>query len=188
MATKAQIKFTYEDYKSLPYTERQRFELLEGELIPMAPSPGEAHQAASIGLASLLYRFVRERRLGRVYEAPFDVVLGAPGEEQVVQPDIFFIAQDRLHIIGEEEVRGGPDLVIEVLSPTTAEKDRLFKRRLYAKHGVKEYWLVDPSARTIEVLTLSEQGYEQAGLYGENDELRSPLLPELRFPVREVFY
>ncbi|MDW8030550.1 MAG: Uma2 family endonuclease [Candidatus Bipolaricaulota bacterium] len=106
---------------------------------------------------------------------------------RVVQPDIFLVAKDRLQIIREEEVRGAPDLVIEVLSPSTVEKDRLFKRRLYAKYGVREYWLVDPQTHTIEVLTLTEQGYERAGLYHGNEELRSPLLPELRFPVSEIF-
>ncbi|MCS7197903.1 MAG: Uma2 family endonuclease [Candidatus Bipolaricaulota bacterium] len=106
---------------------------------------------------------------------------------RVVQPDIFLVAKDRLQIIREEEVRGAPDLVIEVLSPSTVEKDRLFKRRLYAKYGVREYWLVDPQTRSIEVLTLTEQGYGRAGLYHSNEELRSPLLPELRFPVSEIF-
>ncbi len=187
MATQAQMKFTYEDYKSLPYVERQRYELLEGELIPMTPSPGEAHQAVSIALSSALYRFVREQRLGRVYEAPFDVVLGERGEEQVVQPDILFIAQERRDIIHEEEIRGAPDLVIEILSPATAEKDRVFKRRLYAKYGVKEYWIVDPHEGTLEVLTLGEQGYERYGLYRKDEALTSPLLPGLRISLTEIF-
>ncbi len=187
MATKAQIKFTYEDYKSLPYVERQRFELLEGELIPMAPSPGLAHQSASLELATRLHLFVRERGIGTVLEAPFDVVLGEPGEEQVVQPDILFVSQGRRAIIREDEIRGAPDLVVEVISPSTAEKDRVFKRKLYAKYGVREYWIVDPDAKTIEVLTLGERGYERAGLYTENETLGSPLLPGLRIPISEVF-
>ncbi len=187
MATKAQIKFTYEDYKSLPYVERQRFELLEGELIPMTPSPGEAHQATSIALSSLLYRFVREHQVGRVYEAPFDVVLGEPGEEQVVQPDILFVSQVRRTIIRDDEIRGAPDLVVEILSPSTEEKDRVFKRRLYAKYGVTEYWIVDPDARTIEVLALGKRGYERARLYKKSETLESPLLPGLHIALNEVF-
>ena len=187
MATKAHIKFTYEDYKSLPYSERQRYELLEGELIPMAPSPGFAHQSASLELATRLHIFVRERGLGTLLEAPFDVVLGEPGEEQVVQPDILFVSQQRRDIIHEEGVRGAPDLVVEVLSPATAEKDRVFKRRLYAKYGVQEYWIVDPQEGTVEVLTLGERGYERAGLYTKSEVLESPLLVGLRIPLSEVF-
>ncbi len=187
MATKTQIKFTYEDYKSLPYVERQRFELLEGELIPMTPSPGEAHQAASIALSSLLYRFVREHQVGRVYEAPFDVVLGEPGEEQVVQPDILFVSKERQPIIHEDGIHGAPDLVVEVVSSSTEEKDRVFKRRLYAKYGVQEYWIVDPDARTIEVLALGQRGYERAGLYHKGETLESPLLPGLHIALNEIF-
>lgn len=187
MATKAQIKFTYEDYKSLPYVERQRFELLEGELIPMTPSPGFAHQAVSLELATQLHIFVKAKGLGTVLEAPFDVVLGSPGEEQVVQPDILFVLKDRQQIIHEEEIRGAPDLVVEVLSPSTEEKDQVFKRTLYAKYGVQEYWIVDPDAKTIEVLTLGERGYERARLYTNGDALESPLLVGLRISLHEVF-
>jgi hypothetical protein len=71
---------------------------------------------------------------------------------------------------------------VEILSPATAEKDRVFKRRLYAKYGVPEYWIVDPEEETIEVLTLGERGYERAGLYHKNETLESPLLPGLRIP------
>jgi Uma2 family endonuclease len=187
VATKAQIKFTYEDYKSLPYLERQRYELLEGELIPMTPSPGEAHQWICGEVAFHLRKFVKEHQVGRVYEAPLDVVLGEPGEEQVVQPDILFISQRRRRIIRDEEIRGAPDLVVEVISVSTRERDRVFKRRLYAKYGVKEYWIVDPEAKTIEVLTLGERGYERAGVYTEGEVLRSPLLAGLQIPLDEIF-
>ena len=185
--TQASIKFTYEDYKSLPESERERFELLEGELVPMPPSPGEPHQWISIGLASLLYRFVREHQLGRVYEAPLDVVLGGPGGEHVVQPDIFFISKARRHIIHKEEIRGAPDLVIEILSTATAEKDRTYKRRLYARYGVKEYWIVDPDERTIEVLALGQRSLERVAAYKKADTLESPLLPDLQIRLREIF-
>lgn len=186
MVAKARIRFTYEDYRSLPYVERQRFELLEGELIPVTPSPGATHQWLCGELAFHLRRFVKEHQLGRVYEAPLDVVLGEAGEEQVVQPDILFIAKERGKIIHEEEIRGAPDLVVEVLSPSTAEKDRFFKRTLYARHGVKEYWLADPDSKSIELLTLGERGYRRAGLYQKGQVLRSPLLG-LEIPLAEIF-
>jgi Uma2 family endonuclease len=185
--TQALIKFTYADYKSLPYSERERYELLEGELVPMPASPGEPHQWVSMGLASFLYRFVREHQLGRVYQAPLDVVLGEMGDERVVQPDILFISQARSDIIQGEEIRGAPDLVVEVLSPTTEEKDRTYKRTLYARYGVKEYWLVDPGAQTVEVLTLGERGYHRAGFYQRAERVKSPLLAGLEIPLSEVF-
>lgn len=186
MAPRAQIKFTYEDYKSLPESETERYELLEGELV-MVPSPGFEHQYASGNLFSLLHSFVRQHRLGIVLDAPFDVVLGDPGDERVVQPDILFISKARRKIIHDEEIRGAPDLIVEILSPSTAERDRTLKKKLYAKYGVREYWIVDPQARTIEVLTLGERGYERAGLYKQGEMMESPLLGGLRIPLSEVF-
>jgi len=184
---KAAIKFTYEDYKSLPESERERFELLEGELVPMPPSPSEPHQWIAGELAFHLRRFVKERQLGRVYDAPFDVVLGEPGDERVAQPDILFVSKARRQIIQKDEIRGAPDLVVEILSPATAEKDRSYKRTLYAKHGVREYWIVDPEEKTIEVLELRQRGYERFALYKKQDTLTSPLLSGLQIPLLEVF-
>ena len=181
------IKFTYNDYRSLPELETQRYELLEGELVPMPPSPGFSHQFISIGLSSRLHQFVHEHHLGIVLEAPVDVVLGEPGEEQVVQPDILFISKTHSKRVHSDEIRGAPDLVVEILSPATAEKDYTYKRTLYAKYGVKEYWLVDPESQTIEVLALRARGYRRAGLYDQGQALESPILVGLRIPLKEVF-
>ena len=80
---------------------------------------------------------------------PFDVVLS---DTDVVQPDLLFVSNERANIITDENIQGAPDLVVEILSPSTAERDQTFKRSLYAKHGVKEYWLVDTDAKTVTVL------------------------------------
>ena len=181
------IKFTYEDYKSLPYVEGVRYELLDGELIKLTPAPNEFHQRISIELSSLLHRFVRERQLGWVYEAPFDVVLGESGEEEVAEPDILFVSKERRRIIREDAVHGAPDLVVEILSPSTADKDRTYKRRLYAKYGIKEFWIIDPSEETVEVFTLGRRGYDRAKLYKKEEALTSPLLPGLQISLREIF-
>lgn len=183
---KATIKFTYEDYKSLPESETKRYELLGGELV-MVPSPTEHHQRISRNLLLILWQFVRERDLGQVYAAPLDVVLGVGEEREVVQPDILFISKERAKIIAEEEIQGAPDLVVEVLSPATAQRDRAYKRTLYARHGVKEYWLVDLETKTIEVLKLGKRGYERAGLYRQGETLTSPLLASFRVLIDEVF-
>ena len=113
----------------------------------MPPSPNLKHQAVQVQLGERLARFVREHSLGRLFFAPCDVVLS---DTDVVQPDLLFDSGERAHLLsGGENVRGAPDLVVEILSPATAERDRGYKRALYAKHGVAEYWLVDPAAETV---------------------------------------
>ncbi|MGQ9631381.1 MAG: Uma2 family endonuclease [bacterium] len=110
------IKYTYEDYKNLPESETERYELLEGELV-MVPSPGEYHQCISGNLMFILQGFVRGRGLGVAYSAPLNVVLGEEEDRKVVQPDVIFVSRGRSHIISEDEVRGAPDLVVEIASP-----------------------------------------------------------------------
>jgi len=183
MALETAIKFTYTDYKNLPESETARYELLGGDLV-MVPSPNEYHQRICGNLQFLLRAFVRETGAGSVYHAPLDVVLSS---ENVVQPDILFISRQRAHIITENNVQGAPDLVIEILSPATADRDRTYKRTLYARYGVAEYWLVDPMRSAVEVLTLGERGFEQVGQYGRDEVLRSPLLAGLAIDLREVF-
>lgn len=182
MARAQTIKFTYDDYKSLPESETKRYELIQGELV-MVPSPGWRHQNISRRFFSRLDTFVEAHNLGYVAYAPLDVVLGG----EVVQPDILFISHKRASIIQEDEIRGGPDLVVEILSPTTAQRDRTYKRTLYARHGVKEFWLVDPDSQTVEVLALGKRGYRRTGLYGKVDVLHSPLLAGLAISLTEVF-
>ena len=179
---KSKIKFTYGDYKSLPESETKRYELLEGELI-MVPSPSERHQSISRNLGFILYQFIRDKNLGTLYYAPFDVVLG----EDVVQPDIIYISEERLSIIGEEEIHDAPDLIIEILSPATAERDRRYKRTLYARYGVKEYWIVDPDKQNIEVMTLGGTGFEPASIYRKREILTSSLFGGFRLNLRELF-
>ena len=178
---RARIKFTYEDYRSTP--EDKRYELLDGELV-MTAALRRAHQRTEMKLMVRLGDYVEENDLGEVYSAPFDVVLS---DTDVVQPDLLFVSKERLHIINDDNVRGAPDLVIEILSPSTASIDRNFKRALYARHGVSEYWLVDTDARNITVMFLSEQGYEIAGIYGEGQTLTSPTLEGFTLDLSEIF-
>ena len=176
------IKFTYKDYKSLPESETGRYELLEGELI-MVPSPNFEHQRISRNLEFILHSFVQEKNLGTIIDAPFDVHLG----EDVVQPDILFVSKAHSEIIKEEEILGAPDLVIEILSLATAERDQTYKKTLYARNGVKEYWIVDPEAKTIEVMTLGGAGFESSGIYGKTKNLKSSMFPGLTINLSEVF-
>lgn len=180
------IKFTYEDYKSLPESETKRYELLGGELI-MVPSPSTYHQRISGRLWSILRTFVVRRKLGEVFYAPLDIVLGEGEEREVVQPDIFLIFKERAKIIAEEEIRGAPDLVVEIISPGTEARDRHYKKTLYARHGVREYWIVDPEAKTIEVYTLGGEGFKLVKAYKADEILKSPILPGLEVDLKEVF-
>ena len=178
---KTRVKFTYEDYLQLP--EDKRYELMEGEFY-MVPSPGWSHQTILKRLFRILDDYVTSQRLGEPRFAPLDVVLS---EEDVVQPDILFISKERFYIITERNIQGAPDLVIEILSPGTAERDRGLKKKLYAKYGVREYWIVDPEAKSIEVTVLGEKGFETVQVCKMGEVLSSPLLRELSFNLKEMF-
>ena len=178
---KPRVKFTYEDYLHTP--EDQYYELLDGELI-VVPALGELHQSVSALLGWKLIQFASENRLGRVYHAPFDVVLS---DLDVVQPDLIFVSHARAHIITDANIQGAPDLVIEILSPSTAARDKTFKRTLYAMHGVQEYWMVDAIAKTATVLLLGERGFEVVNTYREGEILTSPTLRGFTLNLNEIF-
>lgn len=137
-------RMTFEEYMSLP-EEKRRCELLSGWMF-REPSPGDLHQSAVGNLFGLLWNHIRQTRSGRVYLGPFDIVLS---RENVVQPDILFVAAGRTGIITGKNVQGPPDLAVEVISPYSARKDRILRIRLYARSGIREYWIVDPERRTV---------------------------------------
>ena len=146
---------TYEDLRDTP-DDGRRYEIIGGELI-VSPAPVPEHQEILGRLFLVFAAFVNLHRLGKVYVAPIDVGLF---DHDNVQPDLIFIHRDRLGIIGPTRIEGAPDLVLEVLSPSTRHLDRVRKAALYATAGVREYWLVDPEARSIAVLALVGQHYE----------------------------
>jgi Uma2 family endonuclease len=178
---KPRIKFTVKDYMTVP--EDKRYQLLDGELI-LAPSPVTKHQRVLIRLAQTLIAFVTSHHLGEVFIAPYDVFLS---EYDVVQPDILFVCNTRFAIITEANIQGAPDLVVEVLSPGTARYDLGYKQTLYSRHGVREYWQVDPDAETVAVLTESPTGLALTATYQREQELRSPLLESLTINLEQVF-
>ncbi len=181
VSPRPKIKLTYEDYAKTP--DDERYELIDGELL-MVPSPNRFHQGVVIDLGTLLNTFVKRNDLGEVYIAPFDVVLS---DTNVVQPDVMFVSRERLGIITHANIRGAPDLVVEVRSPSTAQRDLTIKRRLYAEHGVKEYWMVDPEARIITVLLLRDGDFEEVGIYQKGQTLSSPTLEGFTLNLDEIF-
>jgi Uma2 family endonuclease len=178
---RANVRFSYHDYLQLP--EDKRYEILDGELY-VVPAPDIRHQRIALRLQLALFQHVGKNDLGELLAAPCDVLLS---DENVVQPDILFVAKERLGIIGRANIHGAPDLVVEILSPGTRDKDLEIKRKIYARFGVQEYWIVDPDAATVEVQVWSDSGYIAAGMYGNSDRLSSPLLPELSLPLSEIF-
>jgi Uma2 family endonuclease len=176
------LQLTYEDYLNFP-PGHPRIEILEGEM-HMVPAPSTVHQHVLLNLVWALRDFVIANDLGEVFVAPCDVVLSPTN---VVQPDLFFISSARSHIITEQNIQDAPDLVVEIVSPSSEAIDRQTKRRVYARHGVGEYWIVDPAAQTIEVLTPGETGYQTAGTYSVGEELHSPILPGLAIPPASIF-
>ena len=180
------IRFVYEDYKALPESMAKRYELLDGEIL-MVPAPTTTHQILSRNIAYLLHGFVRQHALGTVLSAPIDVVLGEGDAREIVQPDVLYISTARASTILIAEICGAPDLVIEVLSPATETRDRTYKKHLYGRYGVHEYWIVDPSSETIVVYRSAGVKFEDPTTYRTVDTLKSPLLVGLDIGVREVF-
>ena len=175
------MKRTYADY--LETSDDERYELLHGELV-MAPAPLIDHQYALINLIIAIGAFVKKHKLGKVYSAPFDVVLS---DTNVVQPDLLFVSTARQHSITPENIQGAPDLVVEILSPSTAERDRTVKSDLYAQHGVHEYWIVDPDARSITVFLLNGGAFEEVDTYSAGETLTSPMLAGFSIALDEIF-
>lgn len=163
-------RITYKDYLQLP--AESRYEVLEGDL-SMVPAPGERHQRVVVRMLAALVEVVEAKGLGLVYVAPFDVILA---DDSVVQPDLLIVLAENRSIIAPEGVRGAPDLVVEVLSPATAKRDTGVKRRIYGRYGVKEYWIVDPEARTIEVSVNLGGRLAVTGLFGGGDPVESQVL------------
>ena len=168
-----QGQWTYDDYARLP-NDGWKYEVIRGELY-MSPAPRPLHQRVSGNLTFELQRFVRSGGLGEVLTAPIDVILprnlGTP-----VQPDILFIRNDNLGIVGETTIDGVPDLVIEILSPSNWVDDRRVKFTVYAEAGVEEYWIVDPKAVTVEVYRLQGDRYDLVESYGPGDVVSSIVL------------
>ncbi len=183
-ATTPQTKFTYQDYLLFP-NDGKRYELIEGDRY-VTPSPRTKHQKISGNLYGLLFEFVRQNKSGILLSAPTDVVFS---DMDVVQPDLLFVSRGRESIITDDNIQGAPDLVVEILSESTRRTDEIIKRKLYQKHGVAEYWIIDPEVDTIKIYRLAVKTYPQAielTLEGE-DRLTSPLFPGWELPLQELF-
>lgn len=154
MLDKQAKRWTYEEYSHLD--DDQRYEIIDGELL-MALAPDTWHQSWIGDLYALLRTHVLRNKLGKVFMSPVDVVLDS---ENTVQPDIVFVAAANLGIIQRPAIFGVPDVLVELVSPSSVRRDRYDKRSLYARFGVKEYWIGDPANKALEILALKEGRYE----------------------------
>src|SRR5215470_7921618 len=173
-------RWTYEEYFQLE--DDQRYEIIDGNLL-MAPAPDTWHQDWSRELTLIVAAFVKRNQLGKVLAAPVDVVLDS---ENTVQPDMIFVSTANLHIVQKRAIFGVPDLLIELVSPSSVRRDRYDKKELYARFGVKEYWIGDPANKALEILTLKANRCELHCCAEEKGLLTSLLLPGMEFDLSEI--
>ncbi len=185
---KTDARYTYEDY--LTWTNEARWEIIEGVAYGMSPAPTTAHQRISGALFSMIYNHVEDKGC-EVFAAPFDVRLGTPdisdkNWKTVVQPDISVICDEKK--VDDRGCRGTPDWIIEIISPSTASRDHIQKRRLYEKHGVKEYWLVDPTYRLVHIYRIGKDGgYSLFQVCSEEEVIDVNVLPDFSVDLSQVF-
>ncbi|MBI5235590.1 MAG: Uma2 family endonuclease [Deltaproteobacteria bacterium] len=175
------IQYTYADY--LAINDDKRYEVMEGHIM-MVPAPNTFHQRISSEIGYLFVKYVKENDLGSVFLAPTDVVLS---DDVVVQPDILFISKERAGIIGDKAIMGAPDIVVEIISPSSSFNDSVRKREIYQRFGVKEYWLVFPEEKAIEVMTLENGIYRELCSAKEQGSVRSKFLPRFEVDLKDVF-
>jgi Uma2 family endonuclease len=179
------VKLTYDDYVQFP-DDGKRHELIDGEHF-VTPTPNRKHQAVSSNLHGMIWSYLQQHPIGRVFSAPFDVILS---KFDVVEPDLLYISRQRLTEIETSPwVKGAPNLVVEIGSPATRKRDATVKRRLYEQFGVDEYWIVDPELDTIDVYRTVEGRYERTSqlTLERGDVLTTPLLEGLELPLLKIF-
>ena len=171
--------FTYQDYVKWP--EDERWEIIAGEAYAMTPAPSIRHQRISRHLISLFDRFFKGREC-EPFEAPTDVVFD---QQNVVQPDLLVVCDQNK--ITEKNIQGAPDLVVEILSPATALKDKREKKALYERFGVREYLIVYPAEELVGRFVMSDGSYGVEEVFGWDEVLLLAIFPELRLNLWEVF-
>ncbi|SRR6266446_4977139 len=180
VAEKPAKRWTYEEYYKLD--DDKRYEIIDGNLV-MAPAPDTWHQDWVSGLNLILTPFVKRNKLGRMFISPIDVVLDS---ENTVQPDLVFVSSSNKDIIQRRGIFGVPDLLIEIISPSSVRRDRYDRKNLFARFGVKEYWIGDPANMALEILTLKAGQYELHCSAEEKGKLTSVVLAGLEFDLKEV--
>ena len=191
-AKKLNEKFSYADYLSWP--DNERWEIIEGVPYDMSAAPAREHQKLSAIIFAKIFNFLADKEC-EVYFAPFDVRLAETNVEPnaeideeietVVQPDIVVVCDPNK--LDKRGCLGTPDITVEILSPSTSYKDQTEKLLLYEKHGVKEYWIVNPDAKYVMIYHLEEVKYGKPEYLTENDTLESRAIDGLKVDLAEVW-
>lgn len=171
--------YSWNDYRS--WSDDERWELIDGYPYAMTPSPRFRHQDISAAITAELRAFLTGRPC-RAVAAPMDVRLS---DADVVQPDVLVVCDPDK--IKETHIEGAPDIAVEITSPSSISHDRMRKLALYAKYGVKEYWIVTPYPHLVEVLLLDGDSYRVHSVFTKRDTLSSPTLSGLEIPLDGVF-
>jgi Uma2 family endonuclease len=183
MSSVASTKWTYEDLLLVP-EDGLRHEIIDGEHYVNA-SPVTRHQLILYRLVLAIGKYLEDHPLGQLFFAPLDIVL-SPND--VVEPDLMFISNERRGIVTVNNIQGAPELLIEILSQSNKGYDEVTKHSLYERTGVGEYWSVDPSADAVRVFRRNAAGrYESAAELSESDTLTSPLFPTLEIRLGRIF-
>jgi len=172
-------KLTYADYVQIP-EDGYWHEIIDGVHF-VNPTPNLYHQTVSRRLQFLLYSQIEQHGLGQVFDAPCDVQLAA---NDILQPDLIVVPTQKRHILTPTKIKGTPDLIVEIVSPSTESRDRELKRERYQEAGVPEYWIVDPLEHTVEQLVLRDGVYH---LQPASDVLQPTILDGITVRLQEVW-
>ncbi len=176
-------KITVQEFFEMELEEGYFYELINGHIVKkQTPSP--PHQEAVTNLSTFINNYTKEKQLGDCYVSPIDVFFDKYNN---TQPDILFIKTDRLFIVSNDGIMGHPDLIVEVLSPSTYRNDRSVKKDLYCEFGVSEYWIVDPKNQAIEVYTLEDNTYTLSSFAIEIGEIESKVLVGFKMDIVGIF-
>jgi Uma2 family endonuclease len=174
---------TVKELFQMDLEEGYYYELLNGHIVKkQAPSP--MHQKAVVKITTLIENYITEKDLGDCYTSPVDVFFDTYNN---TQPDILFIKKDRLFIVTEHGIEGHPDLIVEVLSPSTYRNDRVGKKKLYCEFGVSEYWIVDPIYKTVDIYSLENSDYTLTSSAIESGEIESKTLTDFKIDIEKIF-
>ncbi|MGA1823314.1 MAG: Uma2 family endonuclease [bacterium] len=180
----SRLKLSYRDYVLFPYSGSKQHEIIDGEHY-MTPSPSTKHQRISRNLEWIIEFFIKKNKCGEIFDAPCDVLLS---DTNVIVPDLVYISKENEDIITKDNIKGIPDLIIEILSPSNRVHDTVLKKDLYEHFSVKEYWIVDPDRETVEVYMLSSsKRYIDPKIYNNNQTLKTKIIPGLEINLKEVF-
>ncbi|MCU6707540.1 Uma2 family endonuclease [Paenibacillus sp. J5C_2022] len=172
-------RLTYDDYAAID--DGLRYELADGRLELMSPGPTSMHQLVSFEMQRTIFESCHMNYI--VFYSPIDLILST---YEVRQPDLLMIHRSRMDIIRMRGIEGTPDLVVEILSPSTLRRDKLDKLRTYARYGIPEYWVVEPKVGMLEQYVLQGERYELHNVYEEEEPVSSPTVPCISFTMKGI--